>query len=49
MRQKDIKKKGLFNYKNVIIKKGIKYYYKVPSYFKMIMKKTGLYQGNKFW
>ena len=39
MRQKDIKKKGLFNYKKIIIIKVIQYYNKITSYFKIFTKK----------
>ena len=49
MRQKDTKKKGLFNYKKIIIKiiiiiiiiiiKVIQYYNKIRSYFKIFTKK----------
>jgi len=39
MRQKDIKKKGLFNYQKIIIIKVIQYYNKITSYFKIFMKK----------
>ena len=41
MRQKDIKKKGLFNYKKIIIIKVIQYYNKITSYFKIFTKKNG--------
>ena len=49
MRQKDIKKIGLINYKKIIIIiKVIQYYNKITSYFKIFTKKkAGLYQGNK--
>ena len=39
MRQKDIKKIGLFNYKKIIIIKVIQYYNKITSYFKIFTKK----------
>lgn len=39
MPQKDIKKKGLFNYKKIIIIKVIQYYNKITSYFKIFTKK----------
>ena len=39
MRQKDIKKKGLLNYKKIITIKVIQYYDKITSYFKIFTKK----------
>ena len=48
MRQKDTKKKGLFNYKKIIIIiiiiiiiEVIQYYNKITSYFKIFTKKNG--------